>query len=365
MAVTDLGSPSFSLHPLHGLHDPTVATPPRRRRSVRRTTSIDMTRRDGTLDPVYLSGSGRDLVTWTDGASTELNRVGLTATVELVSRVIRHVETDPAVLGMSRLVGAPALSGFRSVADQVAPDLRARRDLLYTLIDDIPVAVLISGHALTASGALGDVTGSGYMPVADQCAGFVTGGLLMNMFDDGDPVIVTGPDAPDVADPEDPLAWHAMAPLPVHGMRRRRRLDVYDTDGGPNIGMDAMFRDTYVRQDGQETVIHEYTLAATADRDSGEITSARAVPRVLPWQECPGAVDSAGRIVGMKLPDLHARVRAELTGITTCTHLNDLLRSVADAQALMSFSVQLGHSSGVRAQCRSWHSSGATSDETC
>ncbi|EUA23757.1 hypothetical protein I553_5085 [Mycobacterium xenopi 4042] len=28
-------------------------------------------------------------------------------------------------------------------------------------------------------------------------------------------------------------------------------------------------------------------------------------------------------------------MRRELTGITTCTHLNDLLRSIADAQVLI------------------------------
>jgi hypothetical protein len=336
MAVTDLGSPTFALHPLHGMHSVTDATPPRRPRSVRRTTSIDITRREGTLDPVYLTGHGRDLATESDGSTTELRNVGLSATVDLVSRLIRRIETELAVAGMARLAGAPAMSGFRSAADEVAPELRAGRDLLYTLIDDIPVATLISGHALSASGLLGDVSQSGYMPVANQCAGFVTGGLLMNMFEDGDPVVVTGPDAPNLDDPGDPQAWHPMASLPIHGMRRRRRLDVYDVDGvGSVTQIDAMFRDSYVRGDGQETIIHEYTLAATVDPYSGQIVTAQAVPRVLPWQECPGAVDSATRIVGMTLSDLHFRVRKELTGITTCTHLKDLLRSVADAAALI------------------------------
>jgi hypothetical protein len=37
----------------------------------------------------------------------------------------------------------------------------------------------------------------------------------------------------------------------------------------------------------------------------------------------------------MTLQDLHFRVRHELDGTSTCTHLNDLLRSVADTQALI------------------------------
>jgi hypothetical protein len=37
----------------------------------------------------------------------------------------------------------------------------------------------------------------------------------------------------------------------------------------------------------------------------------------------------------MTLAELHFRVRQELCGTSTCTHLNDLLRSVADAAALI------------------------------
>jgi hypothetical protein len=341
MAVTDLGSPNFALHPLHGIHQPTAATPARRPSSVRRTTSIDMTRDADSLDPVFLTGRGRDLWTAPDGSAREVRQVGLTATVELVSRVVQHVETDPPVEGMSRLVGAPAMSGFRAAADKVAPELRAQRDLMYTVIDDIPVATLISGHALSASGALGQLSQSGYLPLADQCAGFVTGGLLMSSFDAGDMVVVTGPVAPPLESPDDPLAWHRMAELPVHGMRRRRRFDVYP-GSGPELGIDAMFRDSYVRSDGTETIIHEYTLAAAVDPGTGLILRSQAVPRVLPWQECPGAVESATRIAGMTLADLHFGVRSELAGTTTCTHLNDLLRSVADASALIRALRRLG-----------------------
>ena len=334
MAV-DLSSPRFELHPLHGIHEPTRSTPRRRAGSVRRTSSIDMTRDGCSVDPVYLSGRGRDLWTGADGSAQELAHARLDATVELVGRTVRHIETEPPIGGLSGLVGAPAISGFRAAADGAAPRLRQRRDLLYTLLDDIPVAALISGLALSASGVLGEKAKSGYLPMADQCAGFVTGGMLLTSFEAGDPAIPTGPVAPSLDDPDDPHAWHAMARLPTHGMRRQRRLDVYSIDGAREVGIDAMFRDTYVRADDRPMIVHEYTVAATVDADSGIITRSRATPRVLPWQECPGAVDSATRLAGMTLADLHVRVRKELTGTTTCTHLNDLLRSVADAAALI------------------------------
>jgi hypothetical protein len=331
---TDLGTPGFAPHPLHGVHEPTRDTPARRPRSVRRTSSIDMTRSDGSFDPVYLRGAARDLWTAADGSAHELRHVGLTATAEMVARVIRNIETDPPIEGIARLVGAPAMGGFRTAADAVAPELRERRDLLYTLIDDIPVATLISGHALSASGALGKLSGGGYRPLTDQCAGFAADGPIVALYDSGDMPVVMGPIAPRLESQQDPEAWHQLDDLPLHGMRRRRRLDV-SASTGSQILVDAMFRDTYVRTDAQETIVHEYTLTAAVDTETSVIADSRAVAQVLPWQECPNAMESAARITGMTLQELHFRVRNELTGTSTCTHLNDLLRSVADAIALI------------------------------
>jgi len=335
MSATELGSPGFALHPLHGVHEPTRSTPARRPGSVRRTISMDITRAVGSLDPLYLVGRGRDLLTDEDGSARVQRSVGLKATVELMSGVIGRLETDPPMPALSRLAGAPAMSGFRAAVEAVGPELRESRDVLHTLLDDVPGCTLISGHALAASGQL-ESARTGYLPLADQCAGFVTGGLLMNSFHSGDPAVVTGPVAPDLTDDRDPLAWHEMGALPVHGMRRRRRLDVIGRPGGGRVDIDAMFRDSYVRGDGVETIVHEYTLLATVERATGLVVESRATPRVLPWQECPGAVHSATRITGMTLSDLHSRVRRELVGTTTCTHLNDLLRSIADARALMA-----------------------------
>ena len=252
----------------------------------------------------------------------------------MMTQVVRRIETDPPTPAVAGLVGAPAMGGFRAAADAAMPELRQARDVLYTLIDDVPGCTLISGHALGASGEI-EAVRTGYLPMADQCAGFVTGGLLMSSFASGEPAIVTGPEAPDLSDPDDPLAWHETGELPVHGMRRARRVDVAASPGGVDVQIDAMFRDTYVRGDGVPTIVHEYTLLATVERGTGRILESRATPRVLPWQECPGAVQSAARITGMTLPELHSRVRRELHGTGTCTHLNDLLRSIADAQSLI------------------------------
>ena len=57
-------------------------------------------------------------------------------------------------------------------------------------------------------------------------------------------------------------------------------------------------------------------------------------PRVLPYVECPSAAASAARLAGQDLDALRERVRADFVGTTTCTHLNDLLRSLEDVRAL-------------------------------
>ncbi|MGV9865520.1 DUF2889 domain-containing protein [Rhodococcus koreensis] len=326
------------LHPLHGPHHPSTGTPRRRPRSVRRTTHLDLIRPGGMNGPLELHGHARDLVTDGAGQGRVAHTAQLSAEVDYgLGRTVRRLDTVPIVPDLDALVGVPAAGGFRRRIDEAAGHLRAGREPLYTLLDDIPVGTLISGHALSATGADAAQRGSGYLPVADQCAGFVSGGLLMSSFDGAvNSVVVTGPPAPGLDDPADPDSWHPMEVLPVHALRRRRRLDVAaDVDDPTAARIDAMFRDTYIRADGVETIIHEYSVDATVHLDGHRITSSEATVHVLPWRECPAAAASAGRVTGMTLAELNGRVRAELHGTATCTHLNDLLRNLADVSALI------------------------------
>jgi hypothetical protein len=64
------------------------------------------------------------------------------------------------------------------------------------------------------------------------------------------------------------------------------------------------------------------------------VLSAEAQARTLPWPECPNALTSAVRIAGERVTGLRARVHADFRGITTCTHLNDVFRSLAGVTAL-------------------------------
>jgi hypothetical protein len=98
---------------------------------------------------------------------------------------------------------------------------------------------------------------------------------------------------------------------------------------------DAHFRDSHVDDSGVETIVHEYTVAGSVDTSTRTITSVTADVRVLPWRECPGAIGSADRVRGMGLSELRERIRGEFVGTTTCTHLNDTLRCIADLDALL------------------------------
>ena len=87
--------------------------------------------------------------------------------------------------------------------------------------------------------------------------------------------------------------------------------------------------------DGEETVVHEYSLEGTVDASRGRMVALAARAHVLPWMECPGALASAGRLVGMPFDGLRSTVRRDFTGTSTCTHLNDMLRSLSDVGALV------------------------------
>jgi hypothetical protein len=91
-----------------------------------------------------------------------------------------------------------------------------------------------------------------------------------------------------------------------------------------------MIRDSYVTGAGLETVVHEYTFTASVDARTRVVAASEATARALPFQQCPEAAASAGRLAGTTLDDLRDRIRADFVGATTCTHLNDMLRALED-----------------------------------
>ena len=326
---------------------PTVSTPVRVPGSARRTTSIEMDTRDGLV----LAGRARDLVTPTRGDAVVVDEAWFRARVGdyLGGQIIEAFTASPTIDGLEGLVGRSASRGFRRELQRLADEQGMVGRPIFQLLDDIPGTALVSGYApelerrdtgveapprlLPAEGAPPHL-----LALTGVCAGWQEGGAIVaNVLAVGHVPIAVGPEAPALDRPDDPIAWHDLPdPIPPHGMRRRRRIDVVPP-ASPHEGLvavDAMFRDSYVTAGGVETVVHEYTFTADVDPVTRVVLRAEAIARALPFAQCPEAAGSATRLVGEGLDDLRARIRAEFVGATTCTHLNDMLRAFADVGVL-------------------------------
>jgi hypothetical protein len=245
-------------------------------------------------------------------------------------------------------VGATVGPGFRSRVNDLAADGCDDGSLLYLLLDDLPGATLVSGYALHHAGSLdGAPRPDGARPETarppvelnaqgDVCAGWAHDATMMlHVREKGTVPVPIGPPAPTLEADGDPESWHVMAALPPHSVRRRRRLDVIAPPAGETYHqVDLHFRDSHVDDRGRETVMHEYTIGGAVDLMADKVLHVSARAHVLPWMECPGALASAARLDGMDLSVLRTRVRKEFVGRSTCTHLNDSLRSLADIAAL-------------------------------
>jgi hypothetical protein len=345
-----------ALHPRHGIHAPTIGTPLRAPGSLRRTSTIDMLRPDGLFGPLVLAGRARDLLTDRNGGGTAVGFSACTGRVDFMAgRLLTDVTSEPDRPGLQALLGQRVSSGFRAALQAADPDLAADDSLLNLLLDDFPVATLVSGHAIgagmTGNGrtvlSLAEATGQpraegippGFAPssarpafIRNLCAGFADGGTIMNGVDaHGRPPVVTGPEAPELVT-DDELGWHERDALPPGAMRRSRRMDLQP---GPLATIDVLFRDSHVDDEGLETIVHEYTVSASVDTAAGVLVSCAATPQVLPWVECPAAAMSARRLVGAPVAGLRQLVRETFLGTSTCTHLNDTLRSLEDIPALL------------------------------
>ena len=251
----------------------------------------------------------------------------------LVNFVIDNLSSTPPASGLGALLGCRVGAGFRSKIAALLPDEVQRASLLHLLLDDWVGAALVSGYGLQHTAITLGVEQKMPAGVADRmagiCAGFAPEASLIDYARRHD-VIPTGRGP--VAPPLEGL--HDIEPLRARGMRRFRRLDMWPS-GTDSVGFDAHFRDSHMDDDLVETIVHEYTVAGTVDTSTRTIASVSAEVRVLPWQECPGAIGSANRVHGMSLGELRRRVRSEFVGTSTCTHLNDTLRAIADLDALL------------------------------
>jgi hypothetical protein len=289
---------------------------------MRRTTTLDMTRPDGLRGRVVADVRGQDVRTDVSGAGEILDRLAVT------------IEIDPAgsITGgdVHALVGAGMRRGYGRYLAEALVDEGDRRSLRYSALEDLGGAFLVSGYAPLRAGLFtGDAELVRTMAhsQADVCMGWATGTpLLESLRREGVNLVPMGPPAPAIDD-----GWHETAAMAPGTVRRRRRLDV--VQAGEAVLATSHFRDSHADADG-ETVMHEYLVEARVDAGR-RLVGIDVDPRVLPWRECPGAAASAQRLVGVTLDELTQRVRADLVGPTTCTHLSSTLRCLADVAGLV------------------------------
>jgi hypothetical protein len=317
--------------------DPLATTPPRAAGSVRRTTSVDILRPDGMRGDVVLHGRARDALTHRAGAPPEVAAESeLHARVGVRDRRLLSLTLRPDQPAAARLVGLSVGAGFRGAID---PGLAGTPAAV--LLDDLPVANLIAGYAAlrveATPGAPDWARATAvYASQGDICSGWRKDGAMMRMIaDEGVMPVPECPSAPSLEDPADPDGWHPMDALSPTSMRRRRRIDIRAA-ARDSLMVDATFRDSFWEPSAEEVVLHEYQLEAVVDR-SGVIRRIAATPHVLPWPECPAAAASAQALVGTAVEDLPDRVKQDLRGISSCTHLNDLFRSLRDVHRLAAW----------------------------
>ncbi len=286
--------------------------------------------------PVHQIGRARDLATASDGTTALAAEGEMRVVIDFAAGMLVHeITMEPAVDGLDAFVGARAGGGFRKVLDLETGAVRG--SLPYLLLDDVPGATLVSGYAVSMAAGRGDADLGEYraqvrkaplLQQADICAGWQRGGLLLANLEQGGPPATLGPVAPSVVDGDDHDTWHDLPPLPPDGMRRARRIDVW-RDGVVHV--DVFFRDSMMGHDGNETAVHEYTVAATVDPQTMTfvVVPRRATRAALARVPAGHRQRGAARGPGRARPPPRAP-HAQLVGPSTCTHLNDVLRGLED-----------------------------------
>jgi hypothetical protein len=338
------------------LQHPTTTSPPRVTPSARRTSSIDIIPGRPGTDQLVLAGQVRDLVTSAEGTPRVAGEARIRAELGPGRRLLA-LDAAPWLPPLADLVGLPVAAGFRAAVDRVVGAEQLARSPLSLLPNDLPVAALIAGYgdlyvrndeqgdddagppvgpATPGTPAPHGTTGPSpdrrMVQRSDICSGWRSGGTMFRLNEElGHLPVPVGPAAPALERSGDPFSWHETGPTSPGWMRRRRLIDV--TPGDP-LTVFAMFRDTYTDRHGHETVLHEYTVDLRVDPATLEVVEGAATPRNLPWPECPTAAGSAARMAGHRVDELSELVRTDFRGITTCTHLNDLVRSLTCVGAL-------------------------------
>lgn len=328
---------------------PANPSPPRRRHSIRRTSSIDSIWVNGRRENRAVAGRARDLLTMED-----FNKPAIVAEDTLWAEIqpdrsIVNLNVFPDRSEIATLIGTPRRKYSRWQISEVMPNEVANGTPLFLLLDDLVGAFVVEHVAsgvwsnenptsLSAS-SLQTVTiktreeesQTSQHVMVGTCAGLAIGSPAIN--DDGtyrgpmgnSPVEEIGIDA-------DAWSWHELPEITQMSHRRARRLDVWRE--GDVIHAATFFQDSFTHPSGQRFAAHEYNVFATADFETGKVLSVTADPRILPLDLCPMATLNVHRLIGHSLFNFRSVVNEQLPGQDGCTHMNDTLRALAEIPML-------------------------------
>lgn len=317
--------------------------PLRRPGSVRRTTSIDSRWPEGWGQNSEMFGRARDLFSPADGSPPVAIASGAFTITASPRREILAISTNPPHPRDQRLVGVRAGGASREALSAALGDVRGTP--LFQLVDDFAGASLVApwiwshwdpdwSNRIRQKGLSAGAGQKG--PSVNVCSGFAEGSSALDAGNRPTPGDRRRTDVPPLENPADPAGWHEAVALPGGPqMRRARRFDLWRD--GELIRVDAGFQDSGNTPEGGRVAIHEYRVHAVIDRETMVVRSLQALPLILPFPECPAASINASRMVGHRIGEFRQSIIETLPGTEGCTHLNDVLRALADVPELAGY----------------------------
>lgn len=312
--------------------------PARRPGSVRRTTTLDSSWPEGAGKTFRIHGRGRDLLTPASGAAVVIDEASFDISASPV-REILEISTFPDHPHTAQMIGVRGGGASRGKLAELLSDLKPGP--LYQLLDDYAGASLVASWvwsrwqddwvARTQTSAVASTAGRGGN-MENVCTGFATGSSALRPDGRTDVANQSSAEVGPLISPDDPIGWHELPRQDGPQSRRARRIDIWRD--GDLIRVDAGFQDSGTTPEGGRRAVHEYRVYAEVEAGTCRLASVQALPLILPFPECPGAAVSVARMVGAQVGDLRGAVIERLPSTLGCTHLNDVIRALADVPAL-------------------------------
>lgn len=313
--------------------------PPRRPGSIRRTTSIDSHWPEGLGQPWIMTGTARDIITPDKGGVPTELATGTFRIKASPNREIMEIAITPDHPRAQDMVGVRAGGASRDALAATLGDLRGTPT--YQLLDDFAGASLVAAWIWSqwTEDWIGQRFPDGGKGLVEHrqrmmniCTGFAEGASSLEFKSAESSTHTTHNEVPSLVDPDDPQGWHAMPEQQGPQKRRARRIDLWRAEG--LIRFDVGFQDSGSNPRGTRSAIHEYRIHGEVDPATGRLVSMQALPLILPFRECPGAAIKATRMIGHDVREFRTAVLETLPSTLGCTHLNDVMRALADVPAL-------------------------------